>query len=204
MAAREKAIQEHSVHRLMSKGVFTEETWNIVRLLVRAGCSRNYVNQVIHEVLKSAGIQTIGKISRPSVSRIIQEGFYAAQIQLGYELQNAESMTFSADGTSHRSINYNSRHVNLKAESYGSDGEEKHQVTRFLGIKSSHDGSSEESVKDWQELLRDIVDLYNHSPFGKRQGGLLHVVDILIKLAGMHTDHCAKERKDACMKSRCS
>ena len=80
MAAREKAIQEHSVHRLMSKGVFTEETRNIVCLLVRAGCSRNYVNQVIHEVLKSAGIQTIGKISRPSVSHIIQEGFYAAQI----------------------------------------------------------------------------------------------------------------------------
>ena len=196
-AAREKVIQEHSVHKLMSKGVFTEETRNIVRLLIKAGCSGNYVNKVIHKILKSAGIQTIGKISRPSVSHIVREGFYAAQIQLGYELQNAESMTFSADGTSHRSINYNSQHVNLKAESYGSESQDKHQATRFLGIRSSRDGSSEESVKDWQELLTDIVDLYGRSPFGKRQGNLLRVVDILIKLAGMHSDHCAKEKKDA-------
>ena len=39
MAAREKALQEKSIHRLMSKGVFTEETRNMVCILVKAGCS---------------------------------------------------------------------------------------------------------------------------------------------------------------------
>src|SRR3954463_5322735 len=35
--------------------------------------------------------------------------------------------------------------------------------------------------------------------FKKRQedDGLLRVVDIFIKLTGMHSDHCAKEKKDA-------
>jgi hypothetical protein len=47
---------------------------------------------VIHAVLKSAGITTIGTISRTSVSRIIAEGYIAAQIQLGYELGNTDSM----------------------------------------------------------------------------------------------------------------
>jgi hypothetical protein len=59
-------------------------------------------------------------------------------------------MTFSADGTCHRNVNYNSRHVNLKAESYNlKDGaEEKSRVTRFFGIQSSLDASSEQAMKD--------------------------------------------------------
>ena len=48
------------------------------------------------------------------------EGYFSEQIQLGYEMENTRSMTFSADGTSHRSINYNSRHVHLVAEDYTS------------------------------------------------------------------------------------
>ena len=155
----------------MSKGVFTEETRNMVRILVKAGCSRNYVNDVISAVLNSAGIKVADSISRPSIECIIREGFFAAQIQLGYEMKAAESMTFSGDGTSHRSINYNARHVNLKAEVYGSGSQEKQQTTRFFGINSTRDGSSEEAITDWQKLLQGIVDIYNHSPFGKRTGG---------------------------------
>ncbi|KAF8804784.1 hypothetical protein BYT27DRAFT_7035001, partial [Phlegmacium glaucopus] len=147
MTAHQKVLKEKSVHRLMNKGVFTDETCNVVHLLVKAGCS---INRVLHGVLSAAGIKTIGTISRPTITHIMQEGYYAAQIQLGYELKNAASMTFSADGTSHRSINYNSRHVNLKAEVYGADVPEKEQVTHFFGIKSSCDGSSEESINDWQ------------------------------------------------------
>ena len=110
-------------------------------------------------------------------------------------------MTFSADGTCHRSINYNSRHVNLKAESYDlrNESNEKHQVTRFFGIQSSLDASSEEAIKDWDKCLSTVVDIFNHSPFGKRTGNLLRTVEILISLAGWHGDHCKKEKKDAQM-----
>jgi len=103
-----KVSQQKSVHYLMKKGVFTEQTRNLVRLLAKAGCSGNYINEVIVAVLQSAGIETVGRISRPSVTQIIREGFFAAQIQLGHEMKIAQSMTFSADGTGHRSINYNS------------------------------------------------------------------------------------------------
>jgi len=138
--AREKFIKETKLHKLMHKGVYTEDTCNLVRLLVKAGCSRQYVNQVIVAVLKSAGIEAVGTVSKSTITRIIKEGFFAAQIQLGYEMENAESMTFSADGTSHRSINYNSRHVNLIAEDYSGENAEQQHVTRFLGIQSSLDG----------------------------------------------------------------
>ena len=202
-AVKEKILQKKSVHHLMHKGVFTEETRNVVRLLVKAGCSRNYINEVISAVLKSTGITTIGTISQPSISQVLHEGYFAAQIQLGHEMMNAESMTFSADGTSHRSVNYNARHVHLVADNYTVplDGKPAHstwqRVTRTFGIQSSRDGSSEEALADWEITLKKIIEVYNGSPLGKRSGGLLSFINLLIKLMGMNTNHCAKEKKDA-------
>ena len=89
--ATDKVLKEKSVHNLLYKGVYTEETRKLIRLLVKAGCSREYVTVIISAVLRAAGITTIGKISRQTVSRVILEGYYASCIQLGYELQNTKS-----------------------------------------------------------------------------------------------------------------
>jgi hypothetical protein len=196
--AKAKVVQKKSVHHLTNKGVFTQDTRNLVRLLFQAGCSASHISEIINAVLKTAGITMVGSISRTSVSRIIREGYFAAQIQLGHEMKMAESMTFSADGTGHRSINYNSRHAHMLVEEYGSSDRGRMRATRFLGIKPSRDSSSKEAIADWQTTITEILDLYNRSPFGKRSGGsLIGLVDILIKLTGMNTDHCAKEKKDA-------
>ena len=107
-AAKAKVKKEISTHHLMNKGVFTEETRNVVWLLVKAGCSRKYVNEVISSVLQSAGIIPVGALSDTTVAHFVCEGCFAAQIQLGYEIENTKSMTFSADGTGHHGINFNS------------------------------------------------------------------------------------------------
>jgi hypothetical protein len=149
LRVKNKIIQEKSVHSLSKKGVYTEETRNLVWLLVQAGCSHEYVGHVIHAILKTAGIFVVGQVSRWTVSRIVIEGYYAAQMQLGYEMQNMKGMTFSADGTTHRSINYTSQHVNLQAETYAADGQDTQKIraTRLIGVHSALDGSSQESVK---------------------------------------------------------
>ncbi len=106
-------------------------------------------------------------------------------------------MTFGADGTTHHSINYTARHVHLKTQAYGDTGGAVYkQSTCLLGVHSALDGSSEESVKAWKETLGGVAEIYNKSPLGGRSGNLLHVIDIFVKLAGMHSDHCAKEKKD--------
>ena len=51
---------------------------------------------------KVQGITMVGSISHTSIAWIIQEGYFSTQIQLGHEMEMAESMTFSADGTGHR------------------------------------------------------------------------------------------------------
>ena len=114
-------------------------------------------------------------------------------------MENTKSMTFSAEGTGHHGINFNSRHVHLIAEDYTSPspGTAKKRATHFLIIQSSRDGSSEEAMIDWENTLKKIIDLYNGSPFGKHVEGLVKFSELLIKLVGMNTDHCAKEKKDA-------
>lgn len=161
--AKQKALNEMSTHHLLHKGVYTEDTLNLIHLLVKAGCSKEYVSDVIFAVLKSAGITTIRTISRRTVSPVLIEGYIAAQVQLGFEMLDGESMIFSADGTSHKNINFNSRHMNLKTEDYATGDGSRNQVTRSFGIMASVDGSSEELMKDWDSLLKVIADLFNQS-----------------------------------------
>ena len=50
---------------------------------------------------------------------------------------------------------------------------------------------------DLENTLEKIIDLYNGSPFGKHVVGLVKFSEPLIKLVGINTDHCTKEKKDA-------
>ena len=43
------------------------------------------------------------------------------------------------------------------------------------------------------------MEIFNNSPLGKRSGSILRLIELLIKLMGMNSDHCAKEKKDARM-----
>jgi hypothetical protein len=88
--AKDRQKKESSVHKLLHKGVYSEKTWSLIRLLVQAGCSRPYVDLVIHEVFKTAGISVHGHVSRRTVSRVVLEGYFAAQMQLGHEMQQAK------------------------------------------------------------------------------------------------------------------
>src|SRR6266487_120253 len=93
--ATEKTNKQSSIHRLLHKGIYTEETRSLIWLLVKAGCSRDYISQVIHAVLKTAGISTYGNVSRRTVSRIVVEGYFAAQVQLGHEMKNTKGKLYT-------------------------------------------------------------------------------------------------------------
>ena len=104
----------------------------------------------------------------------------------------------SSDSTSHHSINYNSLHVNIIAETYSTDGmmEIKGQVTQLLGIHSSVEGTSEQAIKYWDAIFSKMIEIYDNSPLGQSLGTLVQLIDIFMKLLKMHSDHCSKERKD--------
>ncbi|KAF8802813.1 hypothetical protein BYT27DRAFT_7260748 [Phlegmacium glaucopus] len=191
--ARSQVLLEKSTLYLLKKGVYSEQTRNLVRILVQAGVSAKNIMGVIKAVLGIAGITTVGNISPHTVAQIIREGYIAACIQLGFELDKTEAVTFGSDGTGHKNLNYNSRYAHYKVRD--ADGEQA-QVTHFLGLQRSLDGSSEQAMRDWDDQLQKIFDIYNDSPLAKEQSSFTHLINVYSKLAGMHADHCAKEKKD--------
>ena len=65
-------------------------------------------------------------------------------------------------------------------------------VTRFLGLQTSLDGSSEQAINDWNDELQNIADIFNDSPLAQESDNFLRLVEIFVKLS----DHCGKEKKD--------
>jgi len=87
----------------------------------------------------------------------------------------------------------NSRHVNyLVTDKNGN----KVHVTHFLGLQTSLDGSSEQAVNDWDDELQNIADIFNVSPLAQESDSFLRLVEIFVRLTGMSSDHCGKEKKD--------
>jgi len=46
-------------------------------------------------------------------------------------------------------------------------------VTHFLGLQTSLDGSSEQAVKDWDDELKYITDIFNDSPLAQESDSFL-------------------------------
>ena len=105
---KDKVTKERTTFYLLQKGVFSQETQNLVRVLVQANVSYKNITHVIESVLAAAGITAVGRISPWSVSRIVKERYIAACIHLGYEMQVTEALTLSSDGTAHKNLNYDS------------------------------------------------------------------------------------------------
>lgn len=90
MTVAKKAQKENNVHQFRHKGVYTPEARALARILTKAGCSAEYVGNVIQSVCGSVGVKAVGKMSRRTVSRAVMEGGVAATMQLGYELTTTE------------------------------------------------------------------------------------------------------------------
>lgn len=178
---------------MLQSGVYSNNIRNLVQTLTQANVPSSRIMEVITAVLEAAGITPVGRITARTVGRIVKEGYISACIQLGYELSDADALTLSGDGTSHKNLNYNSRHANYLVKN--SDGTKK-QVTHFLGLERTMDGTSEQAVKEWDEHFENILGYFNESPLAKETNSFGSLVTLYTKLTGMHSDHCAKEKKD--------
>ena len=65
---KEKVTKERTTFYLLQKGVFSQETQNLVCVLVQANVSYKNIMHVIESVLAAAGITAVGRISPQSVS----------------------------------------------------------------------------------------------------------------------------------------
>ena len=89
--AEEKVQKEKRKLDFVQKGVYTPEAKSLARLLVQAGCSKQYVGAVIEAVCKAAGVSVDVTMSNCTVSRAILEGGITAKIQLEFKISNSNN-----------------------------------------------------------------------------------------------------------------
>ncbi|KAF8223650.1 hypothetical protein L208DRAFT_1516295 [Tricholoma matsutake] len=196
--AKSQVLKEKHNFSLLQKGVYTPEAHVLARMLVQAGCSQEYVGEVIQKVCKSAGVEVSAKMSRRTVATAILEGGIAAEIQLAYEIVKTNDLTLSGDGTTHKHINYESQHIHLKVPSYSDEGDgdsdAKHH-SQLFGIFSADDHTSETQVDLLIKHLLQIAERLKSSPLAQRGKLALLLEDFFAKLRGMNSDHAKDQKK---------
>ncbi|TBU27031.1 hypothetical protein BD311DRAFT_789384 [Dichomitus squalens] len=106
-------------------GVVPEHIRALVRDLVGLGLKVNQVKKAITQMATAAGLTVEGNMSERTGGRVVKEGGIMAQMQVVEELQSADGATLSSDGTTHRHIPQESRHLQLNTGSSN--------TTHFLG-----------------------------------------------------------------------
>jgi hypothetical protein len=118
-------------------GQYTADARELARNLIYAGCSAGKVDFAVKSCARTFGIQIRGRkfMGRRTAGRAVDEGGKYGEIQLAREIMDAPGICLvflgtvalfllflgfveSSDGTTHRGITVESRHVTLLAPSY--------------------------------------------------------------------------------------
>ena len=71
-----------------------------------------------------------------------------SDLQLAQEMSKAEGLTMSSDGTTHKHVNFESRHIHMNVPVYSSeDSSGEVYKSHLIGVDSATDHSSQHSLK---------------------------------------------------------
>ncbi|KAF8202587.1 hypothetical protein K438DRAFT_1757917 [Mycena galopus ATCC 62051] len=187
--------------RVTEKGVYTTHARKLARIMVDSGCARGKVGTLMERIGQIFGVHINRKMSRRTVSRAVAEGGIAAKMQSTFELSLNKGITISADSTSNRGQNIESRHIAMRAPDYTSGSLEvdpnSMSKVRFLGVEKTLDHTSAESIKGWNKHVRECIQIFNDSPLAARLQKKYTLHQFLEILKGMHGDHASNEKSTA-------
>ncbi|KAJ7741249.1 hypothetical protein B0H16DRAFT_1423683 [Mycena metata] len=196
-----RAKEKWSVCRVTEKGIYTAHAWRLARIMADGGCARAKIGPMMERIAEVFGVRINRAMSRRTVGRAIEEGGVAARMQLIYELSKNKGVTISADSTSNRGQNIESRHLATRAPDYKSgsldiDPNSTPKV-RFLGVEKTLDHSSAQSVQGWKNQIEEAVKVFNRSPLAQRLKKQYTVREFTIIVKGMNGDHASTEKGTA-------
>lgn len=112
-------------------------------------------------------------------------------------------MTLSADSTSRRKQNYESRHIALQVPDYAElknsihvKPASYHRVCFFV-IEATNDHSSQGSVNGWKSNAEELTSLFNCSPLAQRLNRQFSIRDFLGVIFGWNGDHASGKKASA-------
>lgn len=220
-SVRKATHKAHLLGKMKKKGSYRPEIRALSRMLVSTGCGGGKVGALIKDIAGLFGIKVDKVMGRRTVARTVKEGLVMSHMQLAYEMQATEGqnallvhtampithglidLTLSGDSTSRRHQNYQGHHVTCRVPERQPDGSVKllkKPVTRFLGIRSTVDHSSELSKDAWVKTFMECEATYTASPLAQRtEKRAFDLRAVCRKLRGMCSDHAAGEKSTSDM-----
>ncbi|KAJ7451260.1 hypothetical protein B0H11DRAFT_1742871 [Mycena galericulata] len=182
-------------------GLYTAEARKLARDLTFAGCAAGKIAFAIRCCAETFGIRILGPfMSRRTVGRALDEGGTYGQLQIAREIQNAAGFIEGSDGTTHRGITVESRHITLAVPSYApgvddSDTSTWTHRTRFLEVAPAIDHTAQRQFVGTLEAANRITDIYNRSPLAAQEKRLMDKNEYWRKKLGENKDHAADGKK---------
>jgi hypothetical protein len=118
------------------------------------------------------------------------------QNPIGHETAHTDSLAVSSNGTTHKNVGYEARHVNMLVPIH--ESEEVHVVkhqSHLVGIDSATDHSSQTQADGWKSKLQETLDVYSQSPLAKHSQGTPRLADFFACLQGMNGGHAKDQKK---------
>ncbi|KAF9478411.1 hypothetical protein BDN70DRAFT_767364, partial [Pholiota conissans] len=179
---------------LKDKGVVSDSCRAMIRDLGAMNIPEEKTCNVIKTVAKGLGLQVVDTVSARTVGRIMKEGGLASTIQLVSEIDNGKGLTLSSDGTTIRHRNYESRHINMKVPLYnGENAPENKFTTRFLGIGTAPNHTSNMQLHGLQKQVEMIYNVYNKSPLGENAPA--DAIAFPTYMLGLGSDHAEDQKR---------
>ncbi|KAJ7652776.1 hypothetical protein DFH06DRAFT_1093802 [Mycena polygramma] len=188
-----------------NRRAYTQQYRTLALAFTRAGCAQARLGPLLARVGKVFGVQIKRSMSRRTVGRVITEAGIKVRMQLGYELARTKAICLSSDGTSHRNIKYEARHLTYAAPTYNSDPNAPQTAfrTRVVEVNHALDHTAQSQYEGWDIVNQKIVDAYTNSPLGSRdllQGNSWELDDLWRKMVAYNSDHASDVR---CAAGKC-
>ncbi|KAI5833286.1 hypothetical protein K523DRAFT_413413 [Schizophyllum commune Tattone D] len=174
--------------KLKVKGVIPDATRNVLSdLIALHGVPATRAIGALKCIAQAMGRRVEGNVSERSLGRITLEGGAASMGQFVEAVHEAEGVTISSDGTTHKNINLESRHATVLDK----EGR-KHEF--FLNVAMAVNHTSETQLNGWTDLVEDIYDI-GRELFGYGSDGAREWREFWNKLTGMMSDHAEDQKK---------
>ncbi|KAJ7506623.1 hypothetical protein B0H11DRAFT_1794540 [Mycena galericulata] len=202
LSAARKELKAMKSWSGMKKRTFTTKFRSLALAFTRSGTAQDRIGPLLTRVGKVFGIEIKRTMSRRTIGRIITEAGIKVRIQLGHELARAKALCLSSDGTSHRNIKYEARHITYDAPTYTTDPNEPATTfcTRVVDIDHALDHTAQSQYEGWDVSNQKILDAYINSPLGRRDaldGYGYEMDDLWRKMVAYNADHASDVRATA-------
>ncbi|KAF7372118.1 hypothetical protein MVEN_00070600 [Mycena venus] len=139
-------------------------------------------------------------MSRRTVARAVNEGGKYGELQLRREIMDAPGFIESSDGTTHRGLTVESRHITLLMPSYDLDVDDSDRSTwtsqtRFIEVAPALDHTAQRQFEGTLKAAGRIADTYSRTPLATQNNRTMDTDDYHRKKMGENKDHAADGKK---------